>query len=88
MFTAEFPTVAYAKAFEARLLNSVANGNKDWCKNVVRKGRTVTFEDDIPEGVDIDKATHFMDKLELVGYYGSTQNRKAKLNGIPAPMSY
>lgn len=82
-FTADFPTVAYATAFESRL-----NEGRDWVKNVARKGRTVTFESDIPEGVEIDRATTFMDKLELVGYYGSTQNRKAKLNGIPAPIAY
>lgn len=78
-FVAWFPTEATAIAFEARL-----NEGRDWVANVARKGRTVTFERAIPEGHS-DDGYYFTDKLELVGYFGSTQSRKAKLNGIPAP---
>ena len=81
--TAWFPRMDMAIEFEARL-----NEGRDWVKNVARKGRTVTFEDDVPEGIEEPPSVLFMDKLDLVGYFGSTQNRKAKLDGIPAPIAY
>lgn len=35
-----------------------------------------------------DDGMLFHDLLENVGYIGSTQSRKAKLNGTPAPIIY
>ncbi len=82
--TAWFPRMDMAIDFEARL-----NEGRDWVKNVARKGRTVTFEDDVPEGVEATPAELFMGTLELVGYFGSPPlGPVAKLNGIPAPRSY
>ena len=84
VYTAWFPTVACATDFETRLGETGM-----WVTNVVRKGRTVTFEGDIPEMTDPPTpAESFMDHLEMVGYYGSSQARKAKLNGVPAPITY
>lgn len=82
-YTAEFPRVENAVRFEERL----ALGG-DWVQNVTRKGRTVTFEDAVPVGADVTVRELFQWRLEIVGYYGSTQSRKAKLDGVPAPMSY
>jgi hypothetical protein len=88
VWTAEFPKMADAVAFAARL-----NEGPGWyVKNVVQKGRKVTFERDYPADYFdepwVTTRTGFMDLLDTVGYYGSTQSRKAKLNGVPAPMSY
>jgi len=81
-FTAVFPTVAAAKSY-AEALASPGN----WVANVTQKGRTVTFEKAIPEGRE-DDGYYFQDQLERVGYYGSTQSRKATLNGVKAPFAW
>lgn len=82
-FTAEFPKMAEAVAFAARL-----NGGGNWACDVVQKGRKVTWVCRVPVGTQITKAELFQDMLEQVGYYGSTCARKAKLNGVPAPIAY
>lgn len=56
----------------------------NWSANIVRKGRTVTFDLAAPEGADVV----FYDFLERVGYYGSSQSGRAQLNGVNAPISY
>lgn len=76
--TAVFPTVAAAKSY-AEAISKPGN----WSANIVQKGRTVTFDLAVPEEYKDD--VQFYDFLERVGYYGSTMNRKATLNGIPAP---
>lgn len=81
-FTAKFLTVADAKRYAEALAEP---GN--WAKDIVQKGRTVTFEKDIPEGRE-DDGYYFNDQLERVGYYGSTQSRKATLNGVKAPFAW
>lgn len=80
-YTAVFPAVSAAKAFAERLAQP---GN--WAINIVQKGRTVTFDKDIPEEYR-DEATpyYFRDTLDVVGYFGSSLRRKATLNGVPAP---
>jgi hypothetical protein len=88
-FTALFPKMASAVEFAQRLAEP---GN--WAKDIVQKGRKVTFNSDIPAHVierDGERETrrfYFLSELERVGYYGSTMNRKATLNGVKAPMSY
>jgi len=75
--TAVFPTVAAAVAYAEAI-----SGPGNWSTNIVRKGRTVTFDLAAPDGGEV----YFSDFLERVGYYGSSMNRKAILNGVPAPM--
>jgi hypothetical protein len=88
-FTALFPTVAYAVSYAEALADP---GN--WAKDIVQKGRKVTFTSDIPadvierDGEREARRFYFLSELERVGYYGSTQNRKATLNGVKAPMTY
>lgn len=105
-YTAVFPLVARARDFERRL-----HDKGMWAKNVERKGRTVTFDDDVPatyksfvtvwspelrqyvtEEEEFEahatKEELFLDRLELVGYWGSDERRKATLNGVRAPMAY
>lgn len=80
-FTAKFLSVEAAVRYAESIRQP---GN--WATNVVQKGRTVTFDKAIPEGVDSDAHRfYFQDQLEKVGYYGSTQSRKATLNGVKAP---
>lgn len=77
-FTAVFPLVARAEAFVEAMTT------KNWyVTNVVRKGRTVTFQTDRPTEPD-----YFADMVLTVGCYGSDQRRKATLNGVKAPMTY
>lgn len=78
---AVFPTVAAAKSYAAAIAQP---GN--WSANIIQKGRTVTFDLAVPE--QYKDEVYFSDFLDRVGYYGSTQSRKATLNGVPAPMSY
>lgn len=80
-FTAKFNAVADAERYAEALAKP---GN--WATNIVQKGRTVTFEKDIPESAGPEPHRwYFNDQLERVGYYGSTQSRKATLNGVKAP---
>lgn len=83
-FVAKFLSVADAVRYAEKLREP---GN--WATNIVQKGRTVTFDKAIPEGVDSDAHRYyFQDQLERVGYYGSTMSRKATLNGIKAPFAW
>ena len=88
LYTAVFPAVAQAVKYADRL----AEGRGDWAVNVVRKGRTVTFNIEVPakyaDSPHVNDYQLFLDALDLVGYFGSTQNRKATLNGVKAPISY
>lgn len=77
-FVAWFPVMSYATEFAARLRED------GWfVEKVEQKGRTVTFQTDRPTDPE-----YFPDMLQTVGYYGSTQKRKATLNGVKAPISY
>lgn len=83
MHTAEFPTAGMALEFYERI-----TGPGWYVQDVTIKGRKVAFEDALPADYDGGAGQHFADMLETVGYYGSTQNRKAKLDGVPAPIAY
>lgn len=76
---AVFPTVESARSFEARLMEG-----RDDTREVARKGRTVTFT----VIRCYDRATYHNDWRELVGYYGSTQARKATLDGHTCPVTF
>lgn len=86
-FVAEFPLARYAAAFAAKI-----SGPGWWARDIVQKGRKVTFSATTPAGYE--EAEHngpnqlFMDYLGTVGAFGSTQSRKATLNGVKAPMEY
>jgi hypothetical protein len=84
-FTAIFPKMAMAVSY-AKALTEPGR----WASNVVRKGRTVTFNSAIPGTASYESRTmFFQDTLENVGYYGSPpQGPVATLNGVKAPRSY
>jgi hypothetical protein len=79
-YTALFPKTESAVSFAANLSKP---GN--WAVNIVQKGRKVTWDAAIPEGTDCSKGEYLQDSLERAGYFGSTQSRKATVNGIKAP---
>lgn len=79
-YVAKFPDVAGATSFADRM-----NEGGWYLTNVVRKGRTVTFTGPVRTE---DGYSYLGEMLGTVGYYGSTQSRKATLNGHRAPMSY
>ena len=84
-WTAQFPLVKYAEEFAARISEPGW-----WAVDVKQKGRTVTFTHYVPESAaaSLYGSDGFADMLQTVGYYGSTQSRKATLNGVRAPMQY
>lgn len=71
----------------------VISGSGYWATDVVCKGRKVTWTKTVPADAQCSRHETMQDTLENVGYYGSTQNRKATVSfdgGSPhrAPMSY
>lgn len=99
---ATFPLVRHADEFEAN-----CSGPNNWVRpgTFTRKGRVCTWIKDVPAdatATELYEAT--CDTLEQVGYYGSTQARKAKVTialaetpeqggrflmiNRPAPVSY
>ena len=80
---AEFNLVRHAEQFAARILEPGW-----WAVDVVRSGRKVTWMSDIPADVVADRSSYLMDLRETVGFYGSTGVRRARLNGVPCPISY
>lgn len=84
IYTAEFPKTAMAKKFYDRLAEGgPAETDRLWYATDLawKGGRTVTWT-----GPATDE--YLMDMRETVGYYGSTMDRKAKLNGHPTPIAY
>lgn len=76
-FTAQFPLAGRAAGFAEKIAES------GWsATNIVRSGRTVTFETPTPpdESPVNSPMTRFFDYLETVGYCGSDQSRKATLS--------
>lgn len=87
-FEAIFPKADQAFQFAERLRNDPA-GN--WVVSAVGHipgRRKVTWSGQVPMGANSTPQDLFQTYLENVGYYGSSQSRKATLNGVPAPMSY
>lgn len=78
-----FPKMDFAKSFAAWLAQP---GN--WATEIKQKGRTVTWVGNVPEDTNCDGNIYLADMRESVGFHGSTQNRKATLNGVPCPISY
>ena len=61
-----------------------------WAKDVVRKGRTVTFTEDLPDhALDESPGERWYSRAEMVGYYGSPpEGPVATLDGRRTPRSY
>lgn len=99
---AEFPSVATATEFAEK-----CSGPNNWVRagSFLRKGRRCSWIKDVPADATATGEYEAMwDTLEQVGYYGSTQARKAKVTiarlgtpdtpggflmiNRPAPVSY
>ena len=80
--TAKFPKASQAKAFIARI------SEPGWSATDIAysAGGIVTFTAKVAE--DQDRWSHWQDWALTVGYYGSSQGRRALLDGIPTPISY
>lgn len=82
-FNAEFASARNAASFALRITEGgwhIVTGS------IIRRGKVVTWE---WTGEGGNRSEYFQDMLETVGYYGSAPTgRKARMNGVQAPVSY
>lgn len=82
---ATFKTAADARTFRDLLRNDPAAW---YAADATRNGKEVVWTSAIPEDAHTSPLEYELSMQETVGYYGSTQSFKAKLNGRRCPMSY